>query len=35
MNNFMKNMAMAGGYLLFVIYGAGAPSIDTGMGKKM
>lgn len=28
MNNFMKNLAMAGGYLLFVKYGAGAPSID-------
>jgi putative oxidoreductase len=34
MNNFMKNMAMAGGYLMFVIYGAGAPSIDTGTKKK-
>lgn len=28
MNNFMKNLAMAGGYLLFVKYGAGSPSID-------
>jgi putative oxidoreductase len=28
MNNFMKNLAMAGGYLLFVKYGAGLPSID-------
>jgi len=28
MNNFMKNLAMAGGFLLFVRYGAGAPSID-------
>ncbi|MFC4931447.1 DoxX family protein [Massilia sp. GCM10023247] len=29
MNNFLKNLAMAGGYLLFVRYGAGAPSFDT------
>jgi putative oxidoreductase len=28
MNNFMKNVAMAGGYLLFVKYGAGSPAID-------
>jgi putative oxidoreductase len=28
MNNFMKNLAMAGGFLLFVKYGAGAPAID-------
>lgn len=28
MNNFMKNLAMAGGFLMFVRYGAGAPSID-------
>jgi len=28
MNNFMKNLAMAGGFLLFVKYGAGQPSID-------
>jgi putative oxidoreductase len=28
MINFMKNLAMAGGFLLFVKYGAGAPSID-------
>ncbi len=28
LNNFMKNVAMAGGYLLFVRYGAGSPSID-------
>lgn len=33
MNNFMKNLAMAGGYLLFVKYGAGAPSVDD-FGKK-
>lgn len=29
MNNFLKNLAMAGGYLLFVRYGAGSPSFDT------
>jgi len=28
MNNFLKNLAMAGGYLLFVKYGAGSPAID-------
>jgi putative oxidoreductase len=28
MINFMKNMAMAGGLLLFYRHGAGAPSID-------
>lgn len=28
LNNFMKNLAIAGGFLLFVKYGAGAPSID-------
>jgi putative oxidoreductase len=28
MINFMKNLAMAGGLLMFVRYGAGAPSID-------
>jgi putative oxidoreductase len=30
MNNFLKNLAMAGGYLLFVKYGAGSPSLDGG-----
>lgn len=34
MNNFMKNLAMAGGFLLFVKYGAGAPSIDQMLDKK-
>lgn len=29
MINFMKNLAMAGGLLLVVRHGAGAPSIDT------
>ena len=29
MINFMKNLAMAGGLLMFVRYGAGAPAIDT------
>ncbi len=28
MINFMKNLSMAGGLLLFVKYGAGAPSMD-------
>jgi putative oxidoreductase len=32
MINFMKNMAMAGGLLMFVRYGAGEPSID-GPGR--
>lgn len=27
--NFMKNLSMAGGLLMFVIHGAQAPSIDT------
>lgn len=26
--DFLKNLAMAGGYLLFVRYGAGSPAID-------
>ena len=30
MINFMKNLAMAGGLLMFVRYGAAAPSIDKG-----
>lgn len=34
MNNFMKNLAMAGGFLLFVKYGAGAPSVDQMLDKK-
>ncbi|TCS38609.1 putative oxidoreductase [Paucimonas lemoignei] len=34
MNNFMKNLAMAGGYLLFVKYGAGAPSMDNAAARK-
>ncbi len=29
MINFMKNLAMTGGLLMFVRYGAGAPSIDS------
>ncbi len=33
MNNFMKNLAMAGGYLLFAKYGAGAPSVDAASSK--
>jgi putative oxidoreductase len=28
MINFMKNLAMAGGLLMFVRHGAGAPAID-------
>jgi putative oxidoreductase len=34
MNNFMKNLAMAGGYLLFVKYGAGVPSIDDRLKQR-
>jgi putative oxidoreductase len=34
MNNFMKNLAMAGGYLLFAKYGAGSPSIDARLEKR-
>lgn len=33
MNNFLKNLAIAGGFLLFVKYGAGSPSIDDKLGK--
>ena len=29
MINFMKNLAMAGGLLMVVVHGAGAPSIDS------
>ncbi|TFW30506.1 DoxX family protein [Massilia horti] len=31
-NNFMKNLAMAGGFLMFVRYGAGVPSVDERAG---
>jgi putative oxidoreductase len=31
--NFMKNLAMTGGLLMFVRHGAGAPSLDHGTGK--
>lgn len=34
MNNFMKNLAMAGGYLLFMKYGADSPSVDAASGSK-
>jgi putative oxidoreductase len=34
MINFMKNLAMAGGLLLFVRYGPGAPSIDARSGVR-
>jgi putative oxidoreductase len=34
MNNFLKNLAMAGGYLLFVRYGAGSPAIDDRLGHR-
>jgi putative oxidoreductase len=30
--NFMKNIAIAGGFLMFVRYGAGPASIDEGIG---
>lgn len=33
MNNFMKNLAMAGGFLLLVRYGAGSPSIDARLER--
>jgi len=33
MINFMKNLAMAGGLLLFVRAGAGAPSVDAARGE--
>lgn len=32
--NFMKNLSIAGGLLMFVKYGAGAPSMDAGTGKS-
>lgn len=34
MTNFMKNLAMAGGLLLFVKNGAGQPSIDDRAGSR-
>jgi putative oxidoreductase len=34
MINFMKNLAMAGGLLMFVRHGAGAPSIDAQTGVR-
>jgi putative oxidoreductase len=34
MINFMKNLAMAGGLLLVVRSGAGAPSLDAGRGGR-
>jgi putative oxidoreductase len=34
MINFMKNLAMAGGLLLFVKHGAGSPSIDANLGAE-
>lgn len=33
MNNFLKNLAMAGGYLLFVKYGAGSPAVDDRLDR--
>lgn len=35
MNNFMKNIAMAGGFLLIFAYGAGAYSIDNRNTTKI
>ncbi len=32
--NFMKNLAIAGGFLMFVKYGAGPVSIDEGIGRS-
>jgi putative oxidoreductase len=34
MINFMKNLAMAGGLLLFVRAGAGSPSVDAARGRE-
>jgi putative oxidoreductase len=34
MINFMKNLAMAGGLLLVVVHGAGAPSIDSKSARS-
>lgn len=34
MINFMKNLAMAGGLLMVMLHGAGAPSIDASRGAK-
>jgi putative oxidoreductase len=34
MINFMKNLAMAGGLLLFVQHGASAPSIDASSRRR-
>jgi putative oxidoreductase len=34
MINFMKNLAMAGGLLMFVKYGAGPASIDARVGRS-
>jgi putative oxidoreductase len=34
MINFMKNLAMAGGLLLFVRAGAGEPSVDAARGER-
>lgn len=33
MNNFLKNLAMAGGFLMFVRHGAGSPSVDEKLEK--
>lgn len=33
-NNFMKNLAMAGGFLAFLVYGAGSLSIDALLEKN-
>lgn len=32
--NFMKNLAIAGGFLMFVRYGAGAASIDARLDRR-
>jgi putative oxidoreductase len=32
--NFMKNLAMAGGLLMFVKYGAGSASVDARVGRS-
>lgn len=32
--NFMKNLSITGGLLMFVKYGAGSPSIDASIGRS-
>jgi putative oxidoreductase len=34
MINFMKNLAISGGLLLFALHGAGSPSVDAAAGSR-